>query len=212
MSKKLRLQQTRAGPGNLDANAEEEEEKFRKWYLDGPTEVTKRILELIGRRISGRNMHGEKRSVLPSLVDLDTLGSFRSTVDAIIMVIAFARVRRFALSRRSRSHSQRVPRDSRGASGSRYRLVSQEAGTRTGNRSSKVNRARQSVVIATAEVPVIVEATGAGEEIIAEETRGKCRGRCLSVDSLLRGWSGKWIGRSRCTSREKGRGGGRRWR
>jgi hypothetical protein len=46
MSKKLRLQQTRAGPGNLDANAEEEEEKFRKWYLDGPTEVTKRILEV----------------------------------------------------------------------------------------------------------------------------------------------------------------------
>jgi hypothetical protein len=208
MSKKLRLQQTRVGPGNLAANAEEEEEKFRKWYLDGPSEVTKRILKLIGRRVMAEICMVKKRSVLLSLVDLDTLGSFRSTIDAVIMVIVFARVRRFALSRRSRRHSQRIARHARGASGGRYRLVSQEAWTRTSDRSSKVYGAWQSVVVAAAKVPVIVEATGTGEEIIAEETRGKCRGRCLSVDSLLRGWSGKGVWRSRCTSREKSRGGG----
>lgn len=60
MSKKLRLQQTRTGPGNLAANAEEEEEKFRKWYLDGLNEVTKRILEVDRKKSNGRNMHGEK--------------------------------------------------------------------------------------------------------------------------------------------------------
>lgn len=88
-------------------------------------------------------------------------------------------------------------------------FVPQETRSCADNRSSKVERAGQRVVVTTAEVPVRVEAGRTGQKLIVEESGWQRRHRRVDVQTRSRvlGWAlgCKWVGRARCASGKQGR-------
>lgn len=72
-----------------------------------------------------------------------------------------------------------------GASGRVRVVVSEKAGTRGSYRRRKVQWARQRVAVGCSKIPVVVEATRAGQEVVTDKMGGKGRSWGLGVDVLL---------------------------